>query len=357
MNMIRYTLLLLLAAFAGCQPNSPIDNLLDDYRKRIQRVTGVTLPQSTIETHRPPLLQLPTLKERVYEIPDTRMKVLAALDLLECPRLSKVVAYRNSSLGRQMLPSQRLHYEKSLILELSACIVYLQKSEPDSELLTELPSLLQRKRAQLPGIQWNALFGNVELTRQLALPADSLSDENSGRTGTLNTLRYVHRYLSDHTLSTPYSRTDLETHLQQLTASEYSGQLLRSVVQLTQGLVDVAYLLDTRLSQHPVCPNGNVMPEAERLKTVFNLLYAQGLQGYLSRIHKEGTEWRQAMQVLLQQLPPPPSDTMNDYLKQVVYDDSAESLWFQLDQAIQKHTQAWQRLLTQCELMPARPIH
>lgn len=346
--MIRFLLPLLLLLLSGCQPGNPMDDLLDDYLKRISRVTETgPAPHKTTRE-----LALPPLKERIYNIPDIRMKVLAALDLLECPRLSKVVAYRNSSLGRQMLPSQRLHYEKELLNELTGCIQYLQETEPDSTILPELQSITLRKQEQLPAIRWNALFGHVELTKQLTLHPESLPDEQTGQAGTLNTLLYLNHYLPDQTLSTPYTKAELEEHLQQLIASHYSGQLIRSAIRLTDTLNAVAYLLETRLKQRPLCPNGRLMPTAERLQNVFRLLYASQIQAYLSRIDREGSAWRSAMKQLLQQLPPPPSEPMRAYLQQITSDQSPVGIWYRLDRSVKRHTSAWQAVLGECNLMP-----
>ena len=348
--MIRFLLPLLLFILSGCQPGNPMDDLLDDYLKRISRVTGIdSVPhKNTINP------TLPPLKERIYDIPDIRMKALAALNLLECPRLSEVVAYRNSSLGRQMLPSQRLHYEKELLNELAGCIQYLQETEPDSKILPELRSITHRKQAQLPAVRWNALFGHVELANQLILLPESLPDKHSGQTGTINALLYLNRYLPDQTLAAPYTKAELEQHLQQLTASHYSGQLLRSAIRLTDTLNAVAYLLETRLKQRPLCPKGHLMPAAERLQNVFRLIYTSQIQAWLSRIHQEGSAWRSAMKQLLQQLPSPPSEPMDDYLQQITSNQSPVGIWYQLDQSVKHHTSAWQAVLSECNLMPAR---
>ncbi|AMO57291.1 hypothetical protein GZ77_16165 [Endozoicomonas montiporae] len=347
--MFRFLSALLLFLLSGCQPGSPADHLLDDYLKRISRVTEMETPIQAEFTY--PVL--PPLKQRIYDIPDIRMKALAALNLLECPRLSKVVAYRNSSLGRQMLPSQRLHYEKELLNELGDCIHYLQETEPKSEVLPELKSISEQKQKQLPAIRWNALLGNVELSDQLVLRPESLPEEHTGKTGTLNALLYLNGYLPDQTLSPPYSRSEMERQLQQLTASHYSGQLLRSAIKLTETLNTVADLLEARLKQRPLCPNGRLMPAAERLQNVFHLLYASQIQGYLSRIYREGSEWRSAMKHLLEQLPAPPSPAMQHYLNQITSDNTPDSVWYQLEQAVKRHTSAWQAVLSECNLMPA----
>ena len=334
---------------AGCQPASPMDALLSDYLQRISRVTKISIIPAS-EEQAP---GLPPLSERAFDIPDIRMKALAALDLLTCPRLSKIVAYRNSSLGRQMPPSQRLHYEKELLNELTDCIEYLQDAEPESDILPELRSVALRKRELLPAVRWNVLFGQVELADQLIVSMQSLPDEHTGQSGTLSTLRYLNHYLVDQSLTSPYTRAEMESRLQQLIASHYSGQLIHSVIQLTYSLNEVARMLEHRLQQ-PLCPGGRRMPAAERLYNVFQRLYASGVQTYLSRIHKEGAEWRTAMNELLRQLPSPPSADMQLYLQQIISAQSPSGIWWQLDQATRRHTDAWQAVLSECGLAPGQ---
>lgn len=345
--MTRIALLLtFLALVSGCDSRSSPEYLLNEYAARVSRVTEQPIPNST------PPLTLPPLRERQHSIPDIRVTALSALDLLQCPALSQKIAWRNSSLGKQMPPSKLLHYEKQLLNELSNCLEYLKEQQKDPETQQQLRTLLQQKREALPNVRWNLLFAETELARQLRNPPHLLpTTGDNGRQGTLTALNFMGHYILDQTLAAPYDSEQLELHLQQISASRYSGQLLASVQALTQTLNQVASMLNQAEIQ---CKNTLQVTQAERLNNVFHQFYADGLQPYLARVIKAGEEWRLTLLQLIQQLPPAPDPAMQSYLHAVTSAHASDSLWEQLDQAIQRHTHSWQTLLSQCNLMPSR---
>lgn len=127
--MKKQCLFILFALFLSACSSSPEDAFMQDYLERISRVSDHSF--QPISTDLFPVI--PTLHQRHYVISNAHMKAVMALDLLQCPKLSQKVAYRNSSLGKQMPPSQRLHYEKELLIELDDCIDYLQSTESEPE--------------------------------------------------------------------------------------------------------------------------------------------------------------------------------------------------------------------------------
>ena len=361
--MIRLVLILLISLVAGCNQRSSPQYLMDEYLLRISRVTDQEI---VADTDNADSLQLPPLKLRSYPLPDIRMKALDALDLLKCPALSQTVARRNSSLGKQMLPSQRLNYEKELINRLSDCIRFVTDSGGKPETVKLLREIALKKVMQLPAVRWNALFTDTELTRQLSGSGKllSLSGDN-GRQGSLEALHYLAAYLPDNSLEKPYTQAILEQHLQQLLASRYSGQLLASAQQLIQTLNQASWLLETRLEKRPVCPQGRMTPVAQRLQNVFRLFYAgdsanddsandYGIQPFLAQVHRQGKEWRAALARVLRQLPPAPTPEMQDYLDSILSEHHQNSQWLALERATARHTRAWQKLLSQCGLMPGQ---
>ncbi|MGI9277054.1 MAG: DUF3080 family protein [Endozoicomonas sp.] len=355
--MARLFILLFVLLLTGCDQRSSPDYLMEEYLKRISRVTEQSLSYHVpVQLPRPPELRL-----REHPVPDIRMKFLDALDLLSCPSLSQVVASRNSSLGKQMLPSQRLHYEKLLLARIGDCLHHLTGSDSKPETVRILREIAQQKTAQLPASRWNLLFAHTELAGQLSDTGRLLSLQgDDGRQGTLAALNYLAGYLPDNSLSQPYTRQELEQHLQQLHASDYSGKLLTSSRQLDITLNQAAAMLEARMATSPVCPKGQITPEAERLMNVFRLFYsgegAIGIQPFLARVHREGREWRQALSRIMKQLPPPPTPEMKVYLDSILTESSPGSLWHILEQATTRHTQVWQELLGQCGRMPGRPV-
>ena len=333
--------LISLLFLTACSPNAHYDNVMQDYLKRVSRVTDIEYKPFDNAL----FPAIPPLSSRQFNISDTTMKAFTALDLLLCPRLSQKVAYRNSSLGRQMMPSQRLHYEKELLIELEACIDYLQTREEPPEILEELQTIESRKRAQLPMVLWNAMFGNVEFIDQLHQTRYPLTDEGQGREGTLNSLHYLSRYFPDPDAQPPYSREELERHLQQFNASDYSGRLVYSVVRLTYTLNEIAFLLETSLNEKAICPDGKLNQTGERLMNVFKLIYIGKLQPYLSQISRQQDEWQQAVLMVLSQLPEPPTAEMSVYLDQLA---ARNGISANLQSAVLRHVKNWTVVFDRC---------
>ena len=346
----RHPALLLLSVLllSGCSDRSSPDYFLEEYTTRLSRVTGIDISPPDIA-----LPVLPPLRQRAYPTPDMRMKALDALGLLKCPALSQAVAYRNSSLGKQMLPSQHYFYEKNLLSLIPQCIRFLEQTDGNQETTDKLQTVFTEKQASFPAIEWNLIFANTEFSRQLEsqgrfLPADA----QTGFQGTREALNYLIRLLPDRTLEAPYTLTSLENHLQQVYASRYLGELIYSATALSQTLDHAANILERRLQKGPICPAVNPAEE-ERLHNVFRLFYREKIQPYLARVHQEGSIIRNDIKRLLSFLPTAPDEETQRYLSVITQESNLNSPWYQLEQSIKHHTTAWGTILEQCGKTPA----
>ncbi len=336
-------LFLLLVLLPACSDRSSPDYFLNEYLSRLSRVTEIKLSPS-----KPTAPTLPTLRQRTYTVPDIRLKALEALDLLKCPALSQTVAYRNSSLGKQMLPSQHYFHEKKLLLQIPQCLHDLRKDPKNKDIIQRLEDVLQEKQAAFAPMEWNLIFANTEISRQLTsqgrlLPADGAS----GFQGTREALSYLTKMLPDRTLTGTYDSHHLERHLQQVSASRYLGKLFYTEAVLTQTLNDASNLLEQRLQKGPVCTRANP-DEGKRLHNVFRLFYRDKIQPYLTGVYQQGTSIRQSFLLMLQQLPEPPNPTMAKYLARITDEQREDGLWYPFRHSIQRHARVWQQLLKQC---------
>ncbi|WP_330927325.1 DUF3080 family protein [Candidatus Sororendozoicomonas aggregata] len=337
------TLFSLFLLVSGCDRSSP-QYILHEYSARISQV----LDQPKVDLpHDAPVV--PSLKARQFVLPDIRLSFLQGLDLLKCPVLSQEVGFRNSSLGKQLQPSQQLDYEKKLINALGQCITSLSKEGNAAATVQTLEKILSKKRQLLPEIRWNALFAGPELVKQLqgnGLPLPMQGD--NGYQGTVEALNYLMGYLPDRTVQPPYQREQLETYLQHLHASRYSGQLITAAVMLTNTFNHVSDLLE---AEKDICAHGRVTARARRLQNVFNLFYVAQLQPYLVKTVREGNDWRLAFQGVMKVLPEPPSEAMRIYMQNILGEGEG-SLWHALNQSILRHSLAWQGVFKQCALLP-----
>ena len=338
---------LLTMVLYGCSQRSSAEYFLAQYTTRLSRVTETEVSAAKLL-----IPALPPLRQRSYPTPDVRLKALEAIDLLKCPTLSQAIAYRNSSLGRQMLPSSHYFHEKALLKLIPDCINTLQAKVQDNrhdKIINRLQELLTEKQAGFPGVQWNLLFANTEISQQLSSPGRSLPVNGpSGFQGTREALAYLARLLPDRTLTAPYTLEVLESHLQQVSASRYLGQQLYSATLLSQTLNHAASILEQRLHRGPVCQQGAAQgDEQQRLYNVFRLFYQEQIQPYLSQIHQQGATIEQDWQQLLAQLPPAPTPAMAEYLQTLFGNDL-------LQRSITRHTHVWQTIFDQCGSRPGR---
>ena len=105
------------------------DQLLETFGSRSS--SAPLLPKASVE--------LPLLRDRAVERPSAEtIKAGVMIGLSSC-EVSRWIAYRNSPLGRVMLPSQRLLYEARFLTLAPAC-------EPSPELSLALQAVTQKKR-------------------------------------------------------------------------------------------------------------------------------------------------------------------------------------------------------------------
>ena len=337
---------LLTMVLYGCSQRDAPEYFLAQYTTRLSRVTDTEVSAGKLL-----IPALPPLRQRSYPAPDVRLKALEAIDLLKCPALSQAIAYRNSSLGKQMLPSSHYFHEKTLLTLIPECIHTLQARAQDNrhgKIIDRLQELLKEKQTGFPGIQWNLLFANTEISQQLSSLGRSLPVNGpSGFQGTREALAYLARLLPDQTLAAPYTLDVLESHLQQVSASRYLGQQLYSATLLSQTLNHAASILEQRLHKGPVCQPGAHNDEQQRLYNVFRLFYQEQIQPYLSQIHRQGATIEQDWQQLLAQLPPAPTPAMAEYLQTLFGNDL-------LQRSITRHSHVWQTIFDQCGARPGR---
>lgn len=342
--MTRITALVLLLGLGACggQPGA----MLEDYQRRVARVTGSALPPAQPLT----APAYPRHRERSVPVPEVRARLLELFDFEFCD-LSQLVAERNSILGRYAPASRRLDYEWRFAHRLSRCREWLARAaDPEHAALRarleEIASLKAQARAPA---WWAVTYDSAEFERHFSLATPPLPVEAPPPPLVAFDALLA---LSTHLADPPdgLDLTALESRLQQIGVSAWGGAWLHSALALAGTLDGTAALLE-QAAARPYCRNGAATPEARILQTVFWKFYAGRVQPYLSQVHRHGEAWLVRHQQLLgsQALPLPPA--VAGYAARAL-GRAPGSVWQQLAQARERHTQAWQELLGQCGLMP-----
>ena len=343
-------LLLLIAALCLCACTPANDGLAlqADYLQRLSNALDVE-PETAFDPHELTRYRLPARRERLIELAELRIGLLDLLvDVRRCPALQQQISLRNNSLGKQLTPSSRLAYEGDLLRALDACNAHL-RSQDQQPLRNTLEQLAQEKRAQLPGVFWNALNASPEVERYLrfaeqALPVNAAEDHAA-----LDALAQLAAIGNALPAALPPSAEQLDPLFFALHASEQGGQLISSLVSLTRTLNQGSAMLDSR-QQRPLCPTGKATERGRIMQNIFIKYYAGSLQPYLAQVDQRGQAWSSSLRTLsnVTQIPPP----TREYLQGL--SDQETSLWADFQRATARHVRSWQDLLNSCGLAPGQ---
>lgn len=338
-----------LALLAACTPANDGLALQADYLKRLANVLEADTP-APLGIDALSRYRLPPRRERLLDIPELRIGLLDLLvDARHCPALQQQISQRNSSLGKQLQPSQRLGYEGELLRAIDACLPHLQE-ERSTRLRQSLQQIAADKRQQLPAVFFNALNGSAEFEGYLrfadqALPLDA--GEDSAALDALDQLATIGAALPEQL---PPPTAQLDGYFFALYASAQGGQLITSLASLTHSLETGSALLEQRQAKRPLCPLGQATERGRILQNIFIKYYAGSLQPYMAQVHQRAQPWRESLQAMqaLEGMPP----ASHDYLQRL--SGEADSLWSAFNAATARHVRAWQLTLNSCGLAPGQ---
>ncbi|SEE05212.1 DUF3080 family protein [Pseudomonas anguilliseptica] len=344
-------LLLLLAALCLCACTPADDGLAlqADYLQRLSNALNVE-PATAFDSSELTHYRLPARRKRLIEIAELRISLLDLLvDVRRCPALQQQISQRNNSLGKQLTPSSRLAYEG----DAAACPGCLQRTpaQPGSAPLhNTLEQLAQEKRAQLPGVFWNALNASPEVERYLRFAEQPLPPNASEDNAALDALAQLAAIGSALPDALPPSAEQLDPLFFALHASDQGGQLISSLASLTYSLNQGSDMLDSRQKGRPLCPTGKATERARIVQNIFVKYYAGSLQPYLAQVDQRGQAWSSSLRSLsgVAQIPP----ATREYLQQL--SGNQASLWADFQQATARHVRSWQTVLNSCGLAPGQ---
>ncbi len=339
--------LLVVLMTSGCNPFSEAGSMMDEYVKRVGRVLEVEPVLSDV----PPGVVMPSRRDRLLELPELDMGMLDFLSLYGC-ELQYVVGEKNSVMGRVMQPLNRLRYELRFIDAANACLPTIE-----SEALQDsLRIAAEHKRASLRLAVWNATWGVEEVESLLtlskgplpvALSADAVTDLAID-IERLN--EAVTRLLAgdlDHSLA------DLGSVHQRWQAEHLAGQAISSALLLTTRLRDASALIRQRLDGRPLCLQGKPNNQSDIVRNMFFSVFIERIQPYMADVRRVREAVVVPLNRLAHQQAPVMPDAFADWYQRMLALDDPDSVWMQLDHAMQVHIESWQLLLDQCGMRPA----
>lgn len=320
---------LCLMMLVGCSPAE--QRQLTNYSERLERVTAIDIPAAT-------LIPVPTVlpaRSLLHPMPDIRLDLLDAWATRHCG-LDKLIAERNSSLGRVQSQSKRLHYELQLLYQLETCV---QHDDISPELQQQLSSIQQQKITSIELSWFNMLHAEQTLRQQMhgisrLLPLTSSSDmqETQAALQQLNLLRlaiFNQQWQQAATIDIEAALAILH-RFDTLAVLQYSQRYLA-------GWLDSINDPLLQLDPAQLCPQQRSTEQLTILSTVFITYFAEGLQPYFTLQQR----YYQALWPELEQLYQ--SSPMLPVLQQRFHQSHK-----QLQSAILQHVGWWQQLNQQC---------
>jgi hypothetical protein len=340
---MRATVILVIATLVvGCDPFSRPESMFDEYNQRLARVLDVEPELTSVPT----APRFPSVRERVREIEPINISMLEFLGLYGC-EVQYVVGERNSILGRVAHPLTRLEYERRFIITAEICAETIER-EALAERLVEAAAL---KRETLADAAWNAVWGSREIENHFArsrgsLPVHLDRSQLSLSVQNANLLEHRIRSLLDGDLEQDIE--GLDPVYQRWRSDPVAGQALRSAILVTTRLDDASRLIEQRLDERPLCRGGRPNRQAEIMHNMFGSVYAAEIQPYLAGVQRVRRDLLPPLLAMARLGDRSPGDIFEHYVTMVLDDSGELSHWQAFDQAIARHTEAWQALLDQC---------
>lgn len=344
---------------SGCG-KAPAQAMLEDYADSMSNVLDTPI-ELALEEVMLDLPMFPEKRERMIPTTEIREGVMEVWDFKRCGMIN-LIAERNSTLGKVMLPSQKMKYELHFIAALQACQAKMQAlAEPDAQAQTfieRLAAIQAIKQANLPAEIWNGIYTSDEISQHFAsgkppldLPESNESSHRSVQTA-LEQLKTLAEQADKNPVVLPQWLDKLEDTYYNFYTSNFGAALLPSLRILTHTLNQTAAAIEQRLADSPFCYPSHRPRRAEVLRNIFQKYYAEQVQPYMALIQREGKPWLETHADIMTKLKPPAA--MQTYQQQVISLQAKDSLWQQWLQASQRHTQAWQDILGQCGMMPGQ---
>ena len=271
----------LIGFIVGCSPPAQGPDQLQDYRQRLARTLATAVPDDA-SVLIPPRIQDADIP--LLDIPASQLKLLDFLALSDCA-LQVNIGRRNSSLGRNAAPSQKLLLDLEFLAMAPACVKTLEL-QSKTRLVDALTAAIATKTQYLPHRIFNAVLAGPEYRQFWQLPR-GLDQYPSAVGGDVLDALHWFEYATTQWLAGnfQFQADQLEQRLYHLRAGD-GGALLLAAVTQARSLQQATQLLESRAAAGPLCPNGRSSTSARTLETVVVKFFATGVQIWLADLNR-----------------------------------------------------------------------
>jgi len=350
----------------GCFGAPSIDDTMDEYTARLSRVldkpltqeafSQEALPDSTLATSNIalPSHTYPTLAELGNNVTPLNINIREFYAIQDC-ELGRIVAERNTALGKTQLPSQRLQYEHRLLNVLANCEARLQAA--DNPIASTVAAWRKQKQAQYQSVWANVVQTSTEMKLGLSMAGAPLqASENKDAKATVNALNFINglaetlkqkNVVNTNVEASANNNGELEQQLQIIASSRLPAKLWQTQAVLNNRLALLNQVLAPALN-NVKCENGIDSDKATILRNVFYLYFIEEIQPIASTLNSYHYQlqplWKQWAENAALSAP------FKAHIRTHAIDN-----FVQYSATMKAHVSLWQDFLGRCNLSPTAP--
>lgn len=320
----------MLCFLLSCSPRSAIEDTLNDMHERLVSFTGInnTLEITTTQLSAPSKQQFKLNIEEVL----INLREFYALD--EC-QLTKLVAERNTALGKTQLPSVRFAYEKALLTALQECVDQVGPSHRMHDKLTEW---LMIKQHNLPLAYANFITQSDESYKAITLPSGFITGDHKDS--------FAESALAINALvkapdALVVDLNALENHLKLIGNTRLIANMWSTQSLFIDALPQITSLLKT-YQQLNTCDTRAQRDEIKIMQNIFKLFFADKVQPLASQLNK----YQYRIGPLLNKLIDMPHFPAN-YVAYVSMHNNEQHERYR--QVMSEHIKEWQNIFRLCD--------
>ena len=345
----------------GCFGAPSIDDTMDEYNTRLSRVLDKPLtqeasPDSTLVASNIalPSHTYPTLAELGNNVNPLNINIREFYAIQDC-ELGRIVAERNTALGKTQLPSQRLQYEHRLLNVLANCEARLQAA--DNPIASTVAAWRKQKQVQYQSVWANVVQTSTEMKLGLSMAGSPLqASENKDAKATVNALNFINglaetlkqkNAVDTNVEASANNNGELEQQLQIIASSRLPAKLWQTQAILNNRLAFLNQVLAPALN-NVKCENGIDSDKATILRNVFYLYFIEEIQPIASTLNN----YHYQLQPLWEQWAG--NTALSAPFKAHIRTHAVDN-FTQYSATMKAHVTLWQNFLGRCNLSPTAP--
>jgi len=331
-------LLLIASPILGCNHASPIENALSDYHARLSRVLATPLPQPQPA----PSLVYPISLDHKRQQTAVNINFRDFYAIQDC-ELGRLVAERNTALGKTQLPSQRFVYEHQVLSALRQCEQMLSTTNPN--VANTVAQWRAVKQTQYELAWARVIQSSQEMRQGLGFSKGLLQAEyNPDAIAAIHALTFLDA-LSSPSMS--LNSQNLEAELKIMASSRLPARLWHTQQVLTTHLSTLTTALTPAL-QNINCEQGIPSEKATILRNVFYIFFIQHIQPLGSQLNHYHYQLAPLWEKWLT------TDVLSADFKRYIHTHAVTN-FSHYQQSLHEHVTLWQQFLGRCNLSPKAP--